>query len=160
VRNAVIPSHEWSRVDNTRGPTGAHGIACACTCRSGRSRALLVSFSQGTRTAARKARARLVPQVMRGVMRTLMDSCKRPYHADFPVGTLVQIADRTILERFKEEWKYHHPLNNEQLECAGRIAAVSKLGFYHGGDVLYELEELPGFWHEVCLLKQHGAHDA
>src|SRR4029453_12207213 len=35
-----------------------------------RSRALLVSFQHGTRTAARKARARLVPQVTPGVSRT------------------------------------------------------------------------------------------
>jgi hypothetical protein len=32
-----------------------------------RSHALLVSFSHGTRTAARKARARLVPRVIAGV---------------------------------------------------------------------------------------------
>ena len=28
-----------------------------------------------------------------------------------------------------------------------------RVGYYHGGDVLYELEGVPGVWHEVCLRK-------
>ena len=28
-----------------------------------------------------------------------------------------------------------------------------RVGFYHGGDALYELEGVPGVWHEVCLRK-------
>jgi hypothetical protein len=27
------------------------------------------------------------------------------------------------------------------------------VGFYHGGDVLYVLEGIPGVWHESCLTK-------
>jgi hypothetical protein len=28
---------------------------------------------------------------------------------------------------------------------------VTSVRYYHGGDVLYELEGIPGIWHEACL---------
>jgi hypothetical protein len=74
-----------------------------------------------------------------------------PYKEDFPVGSAVRIADTRRLEEFQETWKYHHKLNPEQLKYAGQIADVEKVGFYHGGDVLYELRGVPGIWHEQCL---------
>ncbi len=75
-----------------------------------------------------------------------------PYREEFPKGSLVRIPDRTTLERFKAEWKYHHKLSSEQLEYAGREAKVINIGYYHGGDVLYTLEGIPGIWNEECLL--------
>jgi hypothetical protein len=27
-----------------------------------------------------------------------------------------------------------------------------EVGFYHGGDVLYTLDGIPGLWHEQCLV--------
>jgi hypothetical protein len=74
-----------------------------------------------------------------------------PYKEQFPVGTQVRIKDRAFLERFKAEWKVHHPLSLEQLSAAGRVDNVRGASFYHGGDVLYVLEETPGTWHEECL---------
>jgi hypothetical protein len=41
-------------------------------------------------------------------------------------------------------------LQPEQLECAGRVGVVKAVGYYHGGDVLYWFEDLPGTWHECC----------
>jgi hypothetical protein len=73
------------------------------------------------------------------------------YTEKFPVGSRVRIAHRDFLEDFKRSWKYHHPLVSEQLERAGMLGIVSKVGFYHGGDVLYQLEGIPGTWHEACL---------
>jgi hypothetical protein len=55
------------------------------------------------------------------------------------------------LEEFARDWKYHHQLEHEQMEFAGTPAAVKKVSFYHGGDVLYVLESVPGIWHESCL---------
>ena len=55
------------------------------------------------------------------------------------------------LHAFRASWKYHHPLGEAQLDAAGRTAVVARVGYYHGGDPLYELEGLPGLWHEVCL---------
>lgn len=74
-----------------------------------------------------------------------------PYTARFDVGTRVRVAELAQLERFRSEWKYHHPLSAEQLRFAGSEAAIQEVGFYHGGDVLYSLEGIPGLWHEQCL---------
>jgi len=86
-----------------------------------------------------------------------MDARNRPYHADFPAGTRVQIAQRSALEKFLREWKFHHPLDREQLRFAGQLATVKDVSYYHGGDVLYSLIELPGIWHPACL--QPAAND-
>jgi hypothetical protein len=74
-----------------------------------------------------------------------------PYEAEFPIGTIVRVADREGLERFQREWRFHHPLGDEQLEFGGCVALVLDVGYYHGGDELYRLEGIPGTWHEVCL---------
>lgn len=73
------------------------------------------------------------------------------YDADFPVGTRVRIADKEALDSFKQQWKFHHPLQHEQLEFASRYGEVISVGYYHGGDVLYWLKDIPGVWHESCL---------
>jgi hypothetical protein len=67
------------------------------------------------------------------------------------MGTRVRIVDRAALEVFRATWRFHHPLAEEQLEFGGCEALVRKVGYYHGGDVLYWLENLPGTWHEPCL---------
>jgi hypothetical protein len=76
----------------------------------------------------------------------------QPYRELFPVGTSVRVVPRSELERFVAEWKWHHPLEARQLEFGGALAVVESVGFYHGGDVLYELRGMPGTWHEKCLL--------
>ena len=75
------------------------------------------------------------------------------YAERFPVGTRVRIADRGTLDRFQREWHFHHPLQADQLAHSGRETVVREVGFYHGGDVLYTLEGVPGIWHEPCLKK-------
>jgi hypothetical protein len=75
------------------------------------------------------------------------------YREEFPVGSLLCIVGLPKLQEFQGNWKFHHPLQPEQLEFAGRVAVVKKLGFYHGGAVLYELNGVPGIWHECCLEK-------
>jgi hypothetical protein len=74
-----------------------------------------------------------------------------PYHEKFPAGTSVRIADLLTLEEFHRTWKYHNKLQEQQLGYYDQIAAVKQVGFYHGGDALYELEGVPGVWHECCL---------
>ena len=75
----------------------------------------------------------------------------KPYEAQFPEGTQVRVKDLESLDRFAREWKYHNPLTREQLPFAGVVARVSEIGYYHGGDVLYKLDGIPGIWHEECL---------
>jgi len=76
-----------------------------------------------------------------------------PYNAAFPVGTNVRIASRERLERHCREWKYHHKLQPVQLEFGGSISTVKEVSFYHGGDQLYVLNDVPGIWHEDLLEK-------
>ena len=61
------------------------------------------------------------------------------------------IPERSRLEQFRRAWTMHNPLSEAQLAFAGKQATVKALGFYHGGDVLYELIDVPGVWHEECL---------
>lgn len=76
----------------------------------------------------------------------------RPYEAAFREGDRVRIQERAFLERFRREWRWHDPLQPEQVEWAGRATAVRRIGWYHGGDVVYELLDAPGTWHEACLI--------
>jgi hypothetical protein len=69
----------------------------------------------------------------------------------FAEGTTVRIAARPKLEEFLRTWQYHHKLQPEQLEYAGRIATVKSTGIYHGGDVIYQLKGALGIWHEQLL---------
>lgn len=80
-----------------------------------------------------------------------MGKSKGPYNEEFPIGSVVRIIEKNKLEQFMKNWKYHHQLQPEQLEYAGKISKVKKVGFYHGGDELYTLEDIPGLWHEACL---------
>jgi hypothetical protein len=69
----------------------------------------------------------------------------------FKEGATVRIAARAQLEEFMRTWQYHHKLQPEQLEFADRVATVKSTGIYHGGDVIYQLEGVPGIWHEQLL---------
>lgn len=73
------------------------------------------------------------------------------YKATFPAGSKVRVVSKSALETFMREWKYHHKLQPEQLAFAGAAATVKSVGFYHGGDPLYNLDDIPGTWHESCL---------
>ncbi|MGD1107227.1 MAG: hypothetical protein ABR865_09285 [Terracidiphilus sp.] len=75
----------------------------------------------------------------------------------------MRVISRAALERFAQERSYHHKLLPEQMEFAGAAATVKKVSFYHGGDQLYVLENLPGIWNEPCLeslnLETNREHD-
>jgi hypothetical protein len=79
------------------------------------------------------------------------DLMGKPYEALFSEGERVKIAAGDVLERFHNTWEHHHKLEAKQLPYAGRVARVASVGYYHGGDVLYQLEGIPGIWHECCL---------
>jgi hypothetical protein len=74
-----------------------------------------------------------------------------PYNALYPKGTECRIAPLPRLEEFRRTWKYHHKLAPEQLQYAGVAAVVRQASYYHGGDVLYLLLGINGYWHEECL---------
>ncbi len=73
------------------------------------------------------------------------------YEASFPAGTRVRVVAHSALNAFHRTWRLHNPLTDAQLVFAGADAVVKTVDYYHGGDVLYTLEGLPGIWHECCL---------
>jgi hypothetical protein len=86
------------------------------------------------------------------IVRRKRGAARSMYEARFPVGSMVKIASLAVLQGFtRPEWTLHHPLDTEQLSHAGAVAVVEAVGYYHGCDILYELEGFTGVWHEACL---------
>jgi hypothetical protein len=86
-------------------------------------------------------------------MSNRLEGAAVPYSDErFPKGSKARVADRATLENFLATWKYHHKLRPDQLEYADQVATVASVGFYHGGDPVYELEGLPGLWLDQCLV--------
>ena len=73
-------------------------------------------------------------------------------HDKFEEGSQVKIVSRSALEVFQREWRLHNPLQDEQLAYADRVVRVTSSAMYHGGDILYVLEGVPGVWHQSCLV--------
>ena len=73
------------------------------------------------------------------------------YEARFERGSQVRIGSAEELNQFRLNWKYHNPLTDDQMRYAGEFTVVRDVGFYHGGDPLYQLDGIPGVWHEQCL---------
>lgn len=73
------------------------------------------------------------------------------YEERFPAGSRVRVRELAELARFLRDWKWHHPLDEDRLQYAGRTTTVATVGFYHGGDVLYTLDGIRGTWHEACV---------
>jgi hypothetical protein len=61
------------------------------------------------------------------------------------------VISKAALVEFARDWRFHHELQPEQMDYAGAESTVKEVSFYHGGDQLYVLENLPGIWHEPCL---------
>jgi hypothetical protein len=80
-----------------------------------------------------------------------MKTFEKPYAAKFLKGSRVRVVAREVLVRFQDAWSLHHPLLDEQIKQADRVAVVESVGFYHGGDPLYSLQDIAGTWHECCL---------
>jgi hypothetical protein len=80
-----------------------------------------------------------------------MGQTKGAYNAEHPAGTRVRVVSHTQLQEFKRTWRLHHPLVDDQLAYASVEGVVVSVGFYHGGDELYSIDNAPGIWHEVCL---------
>lgn len=75
-----------------------------------------------------------------------MGSRNGPYNPSFPVGAIVRIADRSVLEKFHADGKRRHRLQSGQIEYAGEVARVEEVDFCYGGERLYSLEGVPGLW--------------
>jgi hypothetical protein len=74
-----------------------------------------------------------------------------PYKEKYPVRTVVRIPSSEKLIAFKLDWKYHNPISDEQIKTTNKIGRVKNVGFYHGGDAQYVIEDIEGIWHEELL---------
>lgn len=70
---------------------------------------------------------------------------------------MVRVIDRELLEVVLRERRGHPPLEERQLEYAGRLVRIRGVGFYHEEGQIYDLEGLPGFWDEECLAPDRPA---
>lgn len=75
-----------------------------------------------------------------------------PYKARFSEGEKVRVASLVELIQFQRDWQNHHAVTEAQLPYANYKTMVCRVSFYHMGTALYELEGIPGFWHEPCLV--------
>jgi hypothetical protein len=66
-------------------------------------------------------------------------------------GSTVRICSRARLEELSRGSKYHHKIETHQFAFAGQVAMVKWAGIYHGGGFVYQLDGIPGFWHEQVL---------
>lgn len=71
---------------------------------------------------------------------------KGMWRPQFEPGDEVEIVDRETFEAFRDYWKYVARPTEEQLEYAGVKTKIKQPGFYHGGYVIYTLEDVPGGW--------------
>ncbi|HWY62745.1 MAG TPA: hypothetical protein VNW15_12665 [Rhizomicrobium sp.] len=69
----------------------------------------------------------------------------------YQIGEIVLIDSPESLAAFARTWKRHHPLHPRQFAFAGQTAKIANSLLYHGGDILYELEGIPGLWHQQLL---------
>jgi hypothetical protein len=74
------------------------------------------------------------------------------YDPQFRVGARVRTISADELRAFQTGWQLHHPLTAEQMAFGDVESVVAEIGYYHGGDVLYHLKDVPGVWHEQCLV--------
>lgn len=74
-----------------------------------------------------------------------------PYEGRYMPGDRVRVRSRADLEDFARLWRWHHPIQEHQLDAAGRVFEIEDVGYYHGGDPLYTLRGIAGEWHEDCL---------
>jgi hypothetical protein len=78
------------------------------------------------------------------------------YFPVFVAGERVRIKSASKLREFMlPNWPWHHPLTEDQLGFAGIEANVTRVEYYHGGDVILRLVGVPGPWHEECVEDWH-----
>jgi hypothetical protein len=83
----------------------------------------------------------------------------KPIQAEFPIGTTVQIKERTELEVFMCNLNSSNPLTPHHLCDAGERGVVDSVNYDHDGHPIYTLERIGGTWPEECIVACRQAHD-
>jgi hypothetical protein len=72
-------------------------------------------------------------------------------------GSSVRIRSREQLEDLARRAKHQVKIGANQLAFAGQIAMVKWSGLYAGGGYVYQLDGVPGYWHEMVLEPVSGS---
>lgn len=72
-------------------------------------------------------------------------------------GTSIRIRSREQLEELSRRPKFQLKIDPNQLAFAGQVAMVKWSGLYHGGGYVYQLDGVPGYWHEQVLEPVSGS---
>jgi len=72
-------------------------------------------------------------------------------------GTSVRIRSREQLEAISRRPKPLLKIEPSQFAFAGQVAMVKWSGLYHGGGYVYQLDGVPGYWHEQVLEPVSGS---
>jgi hypothetical protein len=72
-------------------------------------------------------------------------------------GSSVRIRSREQLEDLARSRKNQVKIDSNQLAFAGQIAMVKWSGLFHGGGYVYQLDGVPGYWHELVLEPVSGS---
>lgn len=73
------------------------------------------------------------------------------HRAKFPISSFVRIKSAGQLEAFRRNGTLRFPPSENQLAHGGESDSVRRITSSVRGDVLYELENAPGMWHEQLL---------
>ena len=80
------------------------------------------------------------------------------YIEQFPKGSKVRVRDRAFLETFRQTWRFHDPLQAEQLGFADRDAEVASVGYFDARrqDACYtsDVVGIPSIWHRAYCVSQ------
>ena len=72
-------------------------------------------------------------------------------------GSSVRIRSREQLDELSRRPNYQPKIDANQFAFAGQVAMVKWSGLYHGGGYVYQLDGVPGYWHERVLEPVSGS---
>jgi hypothetical protein len=72
-------------------------------------------------------------------------------------GSSVRIRSREQLEDLARRVKHQVKIDFNQLAFAGQIAMVKWSGLHGAGGYVYQLDGVPGYWHEIVLEPVSGS---
>lgn len=73
-------------------------------------------------------------------------------HAAFRAGESVRLADAETLQKLQGKFGWHDLTPKEMASHAGVQTRIRATSCYHGGTILYEFDELPGYWLEPAIV--------
>jgi len=74
------------------------------------------------------------------------------YHSSFLAGEYALLASADVLREIEERFGTFELLAKGMAQHAGMRIRIKSVSFYHLGTVLYEFDELEGYWLEAAIV--------